>query len=104
MKFASCDTFVVLPSATAIGQMIFGKNSDRPQGEVQEIVFEPARHSAVSTQQKVYFCTVFLFLCNYSPPYTLISVHLYIGGFGAVDVRDHPQQARLDVGRRDGRQ
>lgn len=56
-KFASCDTFVVLPSASASGQMIFGKNSDRPQGEVQEVVFEPARTfpDPSTVQQKVRF-------------------------------------------------
>ena len=35
----SCDTFVVLPPLTANGLTIFGKNSDRPNGEVQEIVY-----------------------------------------------------------------
>ncbi|MFC1746425.1 C69 family dipeptidase [Candidatus Riflebacteria bacterium] len=32
-----CDTFIALPSATADGSIIFGKNSDRPHTEVQEI-------------------------------------------------------------------
>lgn len=36
----SCDTFVVLPPLTHNG-VIFGKNSDRPQGEVQEVVYFP---------------------------------------------------------------
>ena len=36
-----CDTFVVLPPLTETGAVIFGKNSDRPQGEVQEIVYFP---------------------------------------------------------------
>lgn len=35
----SCDTFVVLPPLTEKGVVIFGKNSDRPQNEVQEVVF-----------------------------------------------------------------
>ncbi|KAJ1528800.1 hypothetical protein ONE63_007179 [Megalurothrips usitatus] len=39
----SCDTFVVLPSATSHKGVIFGKNSDRPNGEVQELVFFPAQ-------------------------------------------------------------
>ncbi|XP_018019759.1 secernin-2 isoform X2 [Hyalella azteca] len=38
----SCDTFVVLPDKTKGGAVIFGKNSDRPSGEVQEVVYEPA--------------------------------------------------------------
>lgn len=39
----SCDTFVVLGDLTKDGCIIFGKNSDRPQHEVQEIVYEPAK-------------------------------------------------------------
>ncbi|KAG6452290.1 secernin-3 [Manduca sexta] len=35
----SCDTFVVLPPLTKNGVVIFGKNSDRPQNEVQEVVY-----------------------------------------------------------------
>lgn len=34
----SCDTMVAMPSATANGQVIFGKNSDRPQEEAQPLV------------------------------------------------------------------
>ncbi|XP_053624529.1 secernin-3 isoform X2 [Plodia interpunctella] len=34
----SCDTFVVMPNLTKHGKVIFGKNSDRPQNEVQEVV------------------------------------------------------------------
>ncbi|KAH9497720.1 Secernin-2 [Dermatophagoides farinae] len=48
----SCDTFVVLPTATANGQMIFGKNSDRPAGEVQEIVFNPRQRFENDCKQK----------------------------------------------------
>ena len=38
----SCDTFVVLNACTENGSIIFGKNSDRPKEEVQDIVFHPA--------------------------------------------------------------
>lgn len=38
----SCDTFVALPPAAAGGRVVFGKNSDRPADEVQEIVYFPA--------------------------------------------------------------
>jgi len=31
-----CDTFVALPDATLDGALIFGKNSDRPNGEIQD--------------------------------------------------------------------
>ncbi|XP_022904709.2 secernin-3 [Onthophagus taurus] len=37
----SCDTFVVLPPLTKMG-VVFGKNSDRPNGEVQEVVYYPS--------------------------------------------------------------
>lgn len=39
----SCDTLVALPPATAGGCVIFGKNSDRPDGEVQEVIYRPAQ-------------------------------------------------------------
>ncbi|RWS17376.1 Secernin-2-like protein [Dinothrombium tinctorium] len=35
----SCDSFVVFPPLTADGVIVFGKNSDRPRNEVQEVVF-----------------------------------------------------------------
>lgn len=38
----SCDTFVALPPAAAGGRVVFGKNSDRPADEVQEVVYFPA--------------------------------------------------------------
>ena len=38
-----CDTFVALADATYDGGVIFGKNSDRPAGEVQEVVVVPAQ-------------------------------------------------------------
>ena len=38
----SCDTFVVLADKTQNGVVIFGKNSDRPKDEVQEVVYVPA--------------------------------------------------------------
>ena len=38
-----CDTFVALPDASRDGSVIFGKNSDRPAGEVQDVVAFPAQ-------------------------------------------------------------
>ncbi|MCU0444410.1 MAG: C69 family dipeptidase [Microscillaceae bacterium] len=38
-----CDTFVALPSHTATGNLIFGKNSDREPNEAQAIVRIPAQ-------------------------------------------------------------
>ncbi|NP_001072449.1 secernin-2 [Xenopus tropicalis] len=39
---SSCDCFVSLPPASLASVVLFGKNSDRPRDEVQEIVFRPA--------------------------------------------------------------
>ncbi|OLP17424.1 peptidase C69 [Leptolyngbya sp. 'hensonii'] len=38
-----CDTFIALADATIDGSVIFGKNSDRPAGEIQDIVTFPAQ-------------------------------------------------------------
>jgi len=46
----SCDTFVVLPPNTKKNLTIFGKNSDRPNGEVQEIVYYPRRTYETGTK------------------------------------------------------
>lgn len=53
MNLVSCDTFVVLPPLTSNGALIFGKNSDRPQGEVQELIYEPPKHHASGESLKV---------------------------------------------------
>ncbi|KAM3862057.1 secernin-3 [Diretmus argenteus] len=42
MHPCSCDTFVALPPSTEGQRIIFGKNSDRPCDEVQEVVYFPA--------------------------------------------------------------
>ena len=39
----SCDTFVVLPDSSASNSVIFGKNSDRPYGEIQEVIRFPKK-------------------------------------------------------------
>lgn len=52
----SCDTFVVMPDMTADKTIIFGKNSDRPKSEVQDIIFYPRNSS--STPQKCTYITV----------------------------------------------
>ena len=38
----SCDCFVSLPPGSHDDHVIFGKNSDRPRDEVQEVVYYPA--------------------------------------------------------------
>ncbi|XP_017785408.1 PREDICTED: secernin-3 isoform X2 [Nicrophorus vespilloides] len=53
MEPKSCDTFVVLPPLTNHG-VVFGKNSDRPQNEVQEVVYFPASDTSPNTIQCTY--------------------------------------------------
>ena len=44
-----CDTFVALSSATTDGRVIFGKNSDRPYAEIQNITHFPRqKHSSMA--------------------------------------------------------
>lgn len=47
----SCDTFVVLPPLTDSNFRIFGKNSDRPANEVQEIIFVSNEHTTDNKDQ-----------------------------------------------------
>lgn len=48
-SFQSCDTFVVLPPLTKHG-VVFGKNSDRPQGEIQEVIYVMASETSGPTK------------------------------------------------------
>lgn len=50
--FGSCDTFVCFPPHTINDTVIFGKNSDRPSGEVQEIVYFPENRYNEGTKLK----------------------------------------------------
>ncbi|UJR28705.1 hypothetical protein I4U23_009934 [Adineta vaga] len=43
---SSCDTFVVLPPLTDSNLHIFGKNSDRPSKEVQEVILVSNEHTS----------------------------------------------------------
>lgn len=58
-ELSSCDTFVALPPATLGNRIIFGKNSDRPSDEVQEIVYfhaenhDPGEKVEVSAHQTI---------------------------------------------------
>ena len=50
-----CDTFVALPDTTLGGELIFGKNSDRPAGELQDVVaFAAQQYAAGETVQCTY--------------------------------------------------
>ncbi len=44
-----CDTFVILPPATADGAVLFAKNSDREPNEAQLLEFRPAARHAPGT-------------------------------------------------------
>ena len=52
-SLVSCDTFVALPPATNRGFIVFGKNSDRPRGEVQEVRHFPAATHEAGTKLQV---------------------------------------------------
>lgn len=47
----SCDTFVILPPLTDSNFRIFGKNSDRPANEVQEVIFVSNEHTSDNKDQ-----------------------------------------------------
>ncbi len=49
----SCDMFVVLKTASDNGSVIFGKNSDRPKGEVQEVIYFPEADHDAGTKLQV---------------------------------------------------
>ena len=77
LPLVSCDTFVAMGDVTQTGevrwgwgeggttrnpklrmylsafQVIFGKNSDRPKGEVQEVVFYPSKKYSSGDKLKV---------------------------------------------------
>lgn len=53
-----CDTFVVLPSATSDGSVIFGKNSDREPNEAQALEFVPAKKYEKSEKLKTTYLTI----------------------------------------------
>lgn len=47
-----CDTFVVLPPETENDYIIFGKNSDRPNEEVQEVIYISSQDYNLGTKLK----------------------------------------------------
>jgi hypothetical protein len=59
----SCDTFVVLPPLTDSNFRIFGKNSDRPANEVQEVIFVSNEHTS-DNKNNVQVCLIILFSLN----------------------------------------
>lgn len=61
---ASCDTFVALPSVSKGGCVVFGKNSDRPSWEVQEVVYCPPVDYQPNATVQVGFLWCFLLTMN----------------------------------------
>jgi secernin len=55
MFVQSCDTMVALGSATANGQTLFAKNSDRPQDEAQPLVLHDRAAHAPGTMTRCQF-------------------------------------------------
>lgn len=54
----SCDCFVSLPPGSRDNHVIFGKNSDRPRDEVQEVVhYRATSHPSGSTLEVNRFLT-----------------------------------------------
>lgn len=53
-----CDTFVALPDATLNGDVIFGKNSDRPGGELQDVEAFPAQDYADGSSLQCTYITI----------------------------------------------
>lgn len=49
----SCDCFVSLPPGSKFDHVIFGKNSDRPRDEVQEVVYYPAASHGAGARVEV---------------------------------------------------
>ena len=65
MMTRSCDTFVVLPPLTDSKFRIFGKNSDRPTKEVQEVIFVSKEHTSNNKDHVQVRIGCFSFSSNY---------------------------------------
>ena len=53
-----CDSMVALPDVTEEGDLIFGKNSDRPAGEIQDVIRIPAQTYKTLTSLKCTYVTI----------------------------------------------
>lgn len=53
-----CDSLVALPDVTKEGALIFGKNSDRPAGEIQDAIFIPAQTYTTATSVACTYITI----------------------------------------------
>lgn len=66
MALFGCDTLVVLPPLTGSDAIIFGKNSDRPSGEVQEILYVPSKTFGRNEKVQCTFIEIDQFPSTYS--------------------------------------
>lgn len=64
----SCDCFVSLPPGSRDDHVIFGKNSDRPRDEVQEVVYHPAASHPPGSTLEVNLATT---AATKAPPFPL---------------------------------
>ncbi len=53
-----CDSMLALPDVTQFGDLIFAKNSDRPAGEIQDVVRIPARTYTAGASLKCTYITI----------------------------------------------
>ncbi len=53
-----CDTFVALPDVTGNGEVIFGKNSDRPSGEIQDVVVKSSQSYSPNDSVECTYITI----------------------------------------------
>ncbi len=53
-----CDTFVAVGSASETGATIFGKNSDRPEDEVQLVIFLPEQKRTIPSSLQCTYITI----------------------------------------------
>ncbi|MHA1535389.1 MAG: C69 family dipeptidase, partial [Promethearchaeota archaeon] len=53
-----CDTLVALGNSTEDGNVIFGKNSDRPQAEAQLLTFNPKKHYSKGDQVRCTYISI----------------------------------------------
>ena len=53
-----CDTFVALGSATENGEVVFGKNSDRPYSERQTIVYFPRKRYSKESEVRCTYISI----------------------------------------------
>lgn len=98
----SCDTFVVLPPLTDSSFRIFGKNSDRPTKEVQEVILVSDKHHGENSEVVHVTGSSARRAPSVLMRFTVVYTHPHTPSFAHVSMR--LVEACLVLGRRDGRQ